>query len=209
MDFAPGTRAAARAEPDWWREEGLKIVAIVGSGSDCGKTTVACAILRGIPGVGAVKISPRDEPPRVEWGPGASGKDTSRYAESGAAKVARIVAPRGGATRLWGEVRSGFEGCAGILVEGSGAVDLPGEAFVIFLAGGAPPTDRLERNARLLASADLIVLNHPHGDRKSAKLPEKLSHLVCGKELLEIGSEEQGESGLLQIVNVVRRYLLP
>lgn len=79
----------------------MKIIAVVGTGSGCGKTTVACRILAEIPRLGAVKISPRDCESHVEWGAGEPGKDTDLYVGHGAIRVARIIGPRADDSRVF------------------------------------------------------------------------------------------------------------
>lgn len=146
---------------------GVKAIVIVGSGSGCGKTTVACRILGAVPGLGAVKVSPRDEPPRVEWGAGAPGKDTDLFAASGAAPVARIVGPRGGVAVAWEKIRGEFEGCRGVLVEGSRGLDVVADrfvVFVVFVGGERWREDRPERNLALAAGADIVVERSGGGD---------------------------------------------
>jgi molybdopterin-guanine dinucleotide biosynthesis protein len=141
----------------------VKIIAVVGSGSGCGKTTVVCRILRAIPGLGAVKISPREGPSRVEWGRGEPGKDTDLYVESGASCVARIVGPRDGVVRTWNLIKkSAFEALPGVVVEGSRSVDLPGERFVIFVDGSDSNEVRRNRKRFLASISDAILYRSPH-----------------------------------------------
>lgn len=135
----------------------MKIIAVVGTGSGCGKTTVACRILREIPGLGAVKISPRDGESRVEWGAGKPGKDTDLFSASGAVKVARIIGPRDTAGQAWELIKGRFEGCPGVVIEGAGALEIPGERFVVFVVADTGEKMRQERNRAIAAVADLIV----------------------------------------------------
>lgn len=134
----------------------VKVIAVVGSGSGCGKTTLVCRILEAVPGLGAVKVSPREGEPRVEWGPGVPGKDTSRYAACGAVKVARIVAPRSRVAEVWERVAPEFAGCAGVVVEGGGNLPREGRLTILVLAPGGC-RERPERAAGLLAAADIVV----------------------------------------------------
>lgn len=153
-------RGVARREPEGG---GVKLIAIVGSASGSGKTGVACAILRAIPGLGAVKISPREGPVRVERGAGGPGKDTTRYAECGAGAVARLVAPRERVLEAWEQVRQDFEPLPGVVVEGAGALELPGGRFAIFVVAPATLGERPERDERLAAAADCIVVVQSSG----------------------------------------------
>lgn len=135
----------------------MKVIAVVGSASGSGKTRLVCTILREIHGLGAVKISPRDVPPRVDWGPGEPGKDTARFAAAGAAAVARIVAPRTGLEAVWEQARSRLEGLPGVVVEGAGALQLPAERFAIFVAAADTMAQRPWRNEPIASAADWIV----------------------------------------------------
>jgi hypothetical protein len=135
----------------------VKIIAVVGTGSGCGKTTVACSILRGLPGLGAVKISPHEAPSRIEWGAGAPGKDTDLYAVHGAAPVARIIGPRAEVAQSWGLIRDRFRECRGVVFEGACALDLPEELFTVFVVGEQGMADRERRNREILARADLVL----------------------------------------------------
>jgi hypothetical protein len=135
----------------------VKIIAVVGTGSGCGKTTVACRILRGLPGLGAVKISPHEAPSRVEWGAGAPGKDTGLYAAHGAAPVARIIGPRAEVASSWGLIRDRFRECRGVVFEGACALDLPEELFAVFVIGEQGLADREQRNREILARSDLVL----------------------------------------------------
>ena len=146
------------------RGGGVKIVAVVGSGSGCGKTTIVCRILRAVPGLGAVKISPREGPSRVEWGRGERGKDTDLYVDSGAACVARIVGPRDRVVETWSRIRISFESCRAVIVEGSRSVELPEERLVIYVDGGNPEESRKELRKSLITDSDIIVSCLPHMD---------------------------------------------
>ena len=145
----------------------MKIIAVVGTGSGCGKTTAACRILRAIPGLGAVKISPREGVSRVEWGAGAPGKDTGLFAASGAVRVARIVGPRDAVGATWNLIRGQFEGCPGVVVEGASALALPGERFVVFVVGDKQERAQGERNRALAAKSDVIIERSFHSSDES------------------------------------------
>jgi len=140
----------------------VKIIAVVGTGSGCGKTTVACRILQEIPGLGAVKISPRDGESRVEWGAGEPGKDTDRYSGSGADPVARIIGPREGVRQAWEQIGSRFDGCQGVVMEGTSALEIPGERFVVFVAGNTRKGQSEERIREIIAISDLIIDRSSH-----------------------------------------------
>jgi len=140
----------------------MKIIAVVGTGSGCGKTTVACAILRAFPGLGAVKISPRDGESFVEWGPGEPGKDTDLFVRSGAVRVARIIGPRDQVCRTWESIKDQFIHYPGVVIEGASALGIPGERYVVFVAGEMEDDEREERNRAMAANADLIFDRSSH-----------------------------------------------
>jgi hypothetical protein len=142
----------------------MKVIAVVGSGSGSGKTALVCRLLRSLPGLGAVKISPRETAsPGVEWGPGAAGggKDTARYAAAGAVRVARVVAPREEVPGLWGAVEAGMEGCRGLIVEGSRSLEVGKDRFGILVVGGREAGERPERIGSILGKVDLVIVNSP------------------------------------------------
>ena len=136
----------------------MNVIAVVGSASGSGKTRLACAILKAIPGLGAVKISPREGPPRVEWGAGAAGKDTACFAASGASAVARIVAPRERAAEEWAGIRGNLEHLRGVVVEGASALVIPAERFTVLVVTPESLGERPARDERLGAAADFIVV---------------------------------------------------
>ena len=135
----------------------MKIIAVVGTGSGCGKTTAACRILRAVPGLGAVKISPREVASRVEWGAGESGKDTDLYVGSGAVRVARIIGPRSAVGLTWERIMDQFEACRAVVIEGASALSLPGEKFVVFVVGDPEDQFREGRDREIRAVSDIII----------------------------------------------------
>ena len=142
----------------------MKIIVIVGSGSGCGKTTIAGRVLRAIPGLGAAKISPREGPTRIEWGPGTPGKDTDLYAASGAAPVARIIGPRDRVLETWQGMSEAFAGCRGVVIEGTPGLDLPGDRYLVFVGADGWREKRPGRNAELALRADVIIERSPEAD---------------------------------------------
>ena len=146
----------------------MKIVAVVGTGSGCGKTTVACRILREIPGLGAVKISPREGASRIEWGAGVPGKDTDLYVKSGAVTVARIIGPREAVAQAWEVIKGQFKGCRGVVIEGASAIEIPEERFVIFVVGDTKNDKKEQRNREMMAISDIII------DRSSHSIAESI-----------------------------------
>jgi hypothetical protein len=181
----------------------VKVIAVVGSASGSGKTTVACAILRAVPGLAAVKVSPRDEEPRVEWGPGQPGKDTARFAASGASPVARIVAPRDRVRGVWEGVRERFAGAPAVLVEGAGALALVEERFTVVVADAGTIGERPERDARLAALADYIVAVGPDG----AAAAEALANADRRAVPVVPVSEDTTDWDLRHLVEAARSFL--
>ena len=184
----------------------VRLIAVVGSASGSGKTGVACAILRAVPGLGAVKISPREGPVRVERGAGEPGKDTARYAESGAALVARVVAPRERILEAWEQLRQDFERLPAVVVEGAGALELPGRRFTVFVVASATLGERPERDERLAAAADCIVVVRSQGRAAEDE------HPVVGRQqgrasVLEV-SLDAGEWTAPVLIEAVCRFLI-
>jgi len=191
------------------RGNGVKIIAVVGSGSGCGKTTVACRILRAIPGLGAVKISPRGGPGRGGGGGGGGGpgKDTDLYADSGAACVARIVGPRDEVVETWNRIKNAFQSCPGVVVEGSRSVDLPGERFVIFVAGSESGTVRTDREMAYSAISDVIIDGSPHGKDKIRTMNKSSSHTSKSMINQEIFRGDRIAESENQLIDKINRFL--
>ena len=185
----------------------MKIVAVVGSESNSGKTTIACRILRGIPGLGAVKISRREGgTAHVEWGGGSADKDTARYAASGAAVVARIIGPEATVAATWEKISETFRECPGVVIEGRGAIQLSGEKFVIF-AIGPSVGQRTERNSQIAATSDLAVIVGPTTDQDSPEIREVLSHIVPQTPVILSSLSPRDEHVGDEIVQRVIRFL--
>ena len=184
----------------------MKVIAVVGSASGSGKTRLACAILKAIPGLGAVKISPREGPSRVEWGAGAAGKDTACFAASGAMVVARIVAPRERVAEAWAGIRSNLEHLPGVVVEGAGALDVPAERFTVFVVTPESLGERHERDERLAKAADCIVVVEGGGAPSlgSNDIPGRVGKSVPMVSVRQ-DSENWAEDTLVQ---AVRSFLL-
>jgi hypothetical protein len=184
----------------------VKIIAVVGSESGSGKTTVACRIFRAIPGLGAVKISPREGEARAEWGAGTADKDTGGYAASGAAVIARIIGPRNSVAVTWGKIRENFRACRAVVMEGRGAIDLPGEKFVIFTVGPGM-SERPDRTSLIAARSDMIIVMRPTVD---AVLPPILSlppHFLPGVPVLDSSLGARDDHGDEEIVRRVQRFI--
>lgn len=144
----------------------MKIIVVAGTGSGCGKTTVVCRLLKAIPNLGAVKISPREGESRIEWGAGESGKDTDLYLVHGAVRAARIIGPRAAVVPSWELIAGDFAGCRGVVIEGACALDIPDEKYAIFVAGTVVEPTRIERNRVNAAKCDLIIDRSSHSCRE-------------------------------------------
>jgi hypothetical protein len=187
----------------------MKLVVVAGSGSNCGKTTLVCRLLAAIPGLGAVKVSPRDEEPRVEWGPGSPGKDTARYAASGAVKVARLICPREAVSGLWEAIGAEFAACAGVIVEG-GSWIIPGEdRLTIFVRAAEGLGERPDRTARLLAAADLQVIVHSEDWHATPSEEGRWSHSGAENTVFHVALPplEARESDWRPVFEAVSRFL--
>ena len=185
----------------------MKIVAVVGSGSGCGKTTVVCRILRAIPGLGAVKISPREGPSGVEWGRGEPGKDTDLYVESGASCVARIVGPRDGVVQTWNLIKRAFEELPGVVVEGSRSVDLSGERFVIFVGGVDSNEVRGNHKRHLARISDVILYRSSHKIDEMFNIEHVTSHILSNGKEREICIGPRLSPSDHDLVDKIRRFL--
>lgn len=184
----------------------MKVIAVAGSGSGSGKTTLVCRILSAMPGLGAVKISPRETvTPVVEWGSGSGGaaKDTARYAAAGAVRVARIVAPRELVPRYWEEAAAGMSGCRGVVVEGSRSLEVGKERFGILVAGGREAGERPERLGGILAKIHLVIINGPTADHGIAFDEILISHKFDSRKVEALDVEhDSGDSWRRLIVRL-------
>ena len=185
----------------------MKIVAVVGSGSNAGKTTLACLLIGRIPGLGAVKISPCAGTARIERGPGRRGKDTARFAAAGASPVARIVAAREQISELWKTIKPDFADCAAVVIEGAGGISLPEEKFAIFVCGGGDSGGRKERADELIGAAQAILINDFHRSNNSMDTVDILSHNPDKKLIIEIDLNNVDDPGIKRIVDSVSCFL--
>ncbi len=185
----------------------MKMIAVVGSGSDSGKTTLVCRILAAVPGLAAVKISPREGECRVEWGPGERGKDTARFAASGAVKVARIVGPRPQVPQLWERLRAGLAGMKGVVVEGAGSVGCRCEKLTIFAASADHLMARPERDEALIAAADLVVIALPTPNHNGPPCKVDLSHLIGTRRCFDLRSASEADYSFRDLVRVIEGFL--
>jgi molybdopterin-guanine dinucleotide biosynthesis protein len=148
------------------------IVGVGGAFSGVGKTTVACSILRGLKGWGAIKYTKIllnsvlvDDRGMLA----KRGKDTALMLECGAERVIWLRSPRFRLRGIVLEAVSRLSDLEGIVVEGNSAVSLLKPDIVVFVAGGAT----IKRGAEgILAMADIVLYGErpPEGGKESARL---------------------------------------
>jgi molybdopterin-guanine dinucleotide biosynthesis protein len=164
------------------------IVAVSGLSSNTGKTTLACELLKQLPGWEAIKLTRghyrscgkdpsgccvsdllRDEP-LIRTGRQANyeiGKDTGRFWDAGAANVHWVIVGEDqvedGINRALARVES-----AGVIVEGNSFLDYVERDFAIMCARAGQ--NKLKTSARkTLAKADALYLSSVDGaNRESA-----------------------------------------
>ena len=138
----------------------MKTIVIAGSGSGCGKTTLAVRLIKMLPGWAAIKVSPSDLYTVVVDDPAAinePGKDTALMAAAGASHVVWVQSSMPElketlplAMNLAGDV-------PGIIIEGNAAADAIVPDTLIFVLGADL---QIKPGAeRLLERADVVVVN--------------------------------------------------
>ncbi|MCK4648107.1 molybdopterin-guanine dinucleotide biosynthesis protein MobB [bacterium] len=136
----------------------MKIVVISGAHKGVGKTTLACKILKGLKGFGAIKTTVSKENISVtskDEAIGVPGKDTFLLKEAGAEKVVLVSSPRkdlGWALKVALGIVSG---CKGVIIEGTSVLDYikPDVAIMIKAKG-----KEIKPSAkRALKKVDLII----------------------------------------------------
>jgi molybdopterin-guanine dinucleotide biosynthesis protein len=158
------------------------IVGIGGAHSGAGKTEAAGALLRGLPGWGAVKCARTHLYTSVvsdERILRQQGKDTARYFESGAAAVLWVQSAPADMAETVEMACDRMGHLPGILVEGNSAIEVLNPDVVIFIFD---ETLRLKPGAdRVLARADAVVA------APGASLPEgtPADARVFGRDELE------------------------
>jgi molybdopterin-guanine dinucleotide biosynthesis protein len=188
----------------------MKIVAVVGSGSNSGKTTLVCRILRDHPGLGALKLSPREGvDPRIEWGPGADPeKDTARFSASGAAKVGRIVGERGRIPHFWESVRPEFSGLEGVVVEGGGSLSFADEVLPVFVLGGSGEKIGQLLDADANSPVDpILVINQSHGAVSFGNLDDTSSHFSSRSQVFTVDLSSDDPAKPLPLLKAIERFL--
>ena len=123
----------------------MNMVCIGGLSSGCGKTSVACLLLKAFPGWAAAKVTPSRpddvcprgshcdacRPPEGSYEvlfdaqiPERPGKDTSRFAEAGASRVAFVRALPGCLPAALEFTLAQLSGTPGVIVESTTAMPL-------------------------------------------------------------------------------------
>lgn len=164
----------------------MKTIVIAGSGSGCGKTTLAVKLIGMLPGWAAIKVSPSDlytvvvDDPAVINEPG---KDTALMAAAGAAHVVWVQSSMPElketlplAMNLAGDV-------PGVVIEGNAAADVIEPDTLIFVLG---PDLKIKPGAeRLLERADIVVVNAeemPEGAKEQVQLHNNKAKILLIKE---------------------------
>jgi hypothetical protein len=134
------------------------IIGIGGAHSSAGKTEAGCAVLRALPGWGAVKCSPTSLYTSVvsdEHILRQEGKDTARYLEAGAGGVLWVQATRNDMEETVEMARDHLSHLPGIVAEGNSAIEVLNPDVVIFIFN---ETLRFKPSAHtILGRADVIV----------------------------------------------------
>ncbi len=136
----------------------MKIITISGAHKGVGKTTLACKILKGLKGFGAIKttvskenisVTSKDEAIEVP------GKDTAVLKEAGAEKVVLVSSPRKDLGWALKVALGMVSGCKGVIIEGTNVLDyIKPDVAVLIKAKGK----RIKESAeRALKKVDLVI----------------------------------------------------
>jgi hypothetical protein len=167
----------------------LPLVSVAGATSRAGKTALAASILRGLPqgSAGAVKFTtaedvfercPRgtacivcdiDVPFRIVAEPDVlreSGTDTDRLADAGARRVVWAIARKRAVADAWRRVSSLLEPGLWVMEGSTITSEAKPELTLFVVHPHLEPVRWKETSARLLESADYVVLNRPAADAR-------------------------------------------
>ena len=149
-----------------------RVLSVVGPHSGCGKTSFVTHLIRNIPGLGCLKISPATDWPDASLGPPTAsegfyledrahlnrpGKDTAFYLSAGAVRVERL---RHRADSLAPGLRSAlqrFDPATAVVVESSSAVSLLKPAAVVLVVRPPPREIKLATQNILSKVTDLLI----------------------------------------------------
>lgn len=136
----------------------MKIVVISGAHKEVGKTALACQILRGFKGYGAIKTTVSKENISVTSKNEAievPGKDTALLKEAGAEKVVLVSSPRKDLGWALKAALGMVSGCKGVIIEGTSVLDYIKPDVAILIKAKGKKTKESARRA--LKKADLII----------------------------------------------------
>ena len=193
----------------------MKTIAVSGGGADSGKTTVISALLRVLPGWGALKTSPWRGDRTVPPIPGdyelvtdterllSPGTDTRSYLDAGARRAAWLIsaAPSGG--RGVRRVRAYCAGGPGIVIEGGSLADAfsAGRRYVVVRAGA--PSIKPEA-LPIIERADEILVNAPAGTPPAAV--EALRSMLPAREVRVLDAASPADPGLAEFLEAVSAW---
>lgn len=154
------------------------IISITGAHSSCGKTSVAEAVIRGIPiKWGAIKYtrtelyaSITDEDHIIE----EEGTDTGRIKRAGARHVQWIRSPREGLREILEGAIDRLSGTEGIVVEGNSPAVLLSPDVIIFVFGDDAGNVKASAGP-LIDKADYILYKEKPSIKTTAKMYNKYS----------------------------------
>lgn len=170
---------------------GRTILSVVGPHSGCGKTTFVTALLREVPGLGCLKISPaRDWPapsPDSDNEVGEDyylerasrltepGKDTTLYLEAGAGEVKRLRHWRDGLVAGLEAALGGYPPGMPVVVESSGAVSLLNPVAVILVV--RPPIEEMKPSTEaILSQVTDLLINAADREGSATAEAQRLQH---------------------------------
>jgi molybdopterin-guanine dinucleotide biosynthesis protein len=197
----------------------MRLVSVAGACSRSGKTAAAVTLLRflGRGGASAVKFTTTDDvfercprgkpcvvcdidvPFRLIQDPTVlreAGTDTFRLIEAGARTVLWAIARQGAVVPAWNAVRARLDDDDTVVMEGSTIVEHTDPAHVLFVAHPFLSPERWKpTSARLLAEADVVVVNRPAAETREPSA-----------EVLEALRARRGDRGI-RIADVARPLL--
>jgi len=175
----------------------VKLIGVGGLSSGCGKTAVACLLLKALPGWAAIKVTPceaeracphgRDctacEPPEGEYeivtdrtSLAAEGKDTARLLEAGAARVAWVRAIPENLPTALAVALDEFADAPGVIVESTSAMCFLDGLHV--LVARADESEVKESARGCLDRVDLVAVNSSSPTAGTLRLPQGLPREV-------------------------------